>query len=68
MEDRIERLEAITAEQERLLEQLNEVVYNQQKQIDDLEKLLDIMAHKFKELAEASEMQTVDTPPPHYGR
>lgn len=67
MEDRIERLEAVTAEQERLLEQLNEVVYSQQKQIDSLEKMLDIMARKFKELSENAEMETVDAPPPHYG-
>lgn len=67
MEDRIERLEAITAEQERTIEQLNEVIYEQQKQLDGLEKMLNVMARKFKALAEAAEMETTDTPPPHYG-
>lgn len=68
MEDRIERLESIVAQQERTMEQLNEVICNQQKQIDEQEKVLNILATKFKELAHAADATPQDVPPPHYGR
>ncbi|KAB1441662.1 SlyX family protein [Pseudodesulfovibrio senegalensis] len=67
MEDRIERLESAVAQQDNTIEELNRVVFDQQKQIDELEKKLELLAAKFREMAEAQDTGFVDTPPPHYG-
>lgn len=71
MEDeRIERLESDMAMQERTIEELNEVIYTQQKQIDSMEIKIEALIGVVKDLKEAvgnGELPR-DEPPPHYGR
>lgn len=68
MEDRVERLENLISLQDRTIEALNDTVYAQQKQIDDLRKLVERLAGKVKELDAGMEQGgPADLPPPHYG-
>ena len=68
MEDRIERLENLVALQDRTIEKLNDAMYEQQKQISDLQGLLERMAGKIRELdASIEQGGPADLPPPHYG-
>lgn len=68
MEDRIERLENLVALQENTIEELNDSLADQQKQIIDLEKLVKRLAGKVRELDADMEQQSggIDVPPPHY--
>ncbi len=69
MEDRIERLENAVALQDRTIEKLNDVLFEQQKQIDNLEKQMEMLAVKYRQLKEsAAQGEFDDVPPPHYGR
>lgn len=68
MEERVERLENAVALQDRTIEKLNDVVFEQQKQIDNLEKQLELLAGKYRQLKEAAvQGPPDDAPPPHYG-
>lgn len=67
MEDRIIRLESNQALLERTVEQLNEVITSQQRQIDRLEQEVHLLAERVKTLTPANDGQTQDDPPPpHY--
>ena len=69
MEDRIERLEALAALQERTIEKLNDALYDQGQELRDLEKRLERLAGKVREMDDAMEQGGPhDAPPPHYGR
>ncbi len=60
-------IETKLAYQEDLVESLNKVVSDQQRQIDALEKTCRKMADRLMDLSEAFEAtQVEDAPPPHY--
>ncbi|MDB5775577.1 MAG: SlyX family protein [Herbaspirillum sp.] len=66
-EDRLIAIESKIAEQEDLVESLNQTVYRQQQQIDQLEELLSALVRRMKDSgAESSDEQPGDERPPHY--
>ncbi|MEQ3724399.1 SlyX family protein [Alcanivorax sp.] len=66
-EDSLIELETKLAYQEDMVESLNKVVCDQQRQIDALEKTCRKMADRLMDLSEAFEStQVEDAPPPHY--
>lgn len=67
-EDRIIELEIRQAYQEDLIQSLNQVVADQQKQIGRLEETCKLLHDKIKSLAMADRQPTaiVDEKPPHY--
>jgi len=67
LETRITELENRLVFQDDTIEQLNEVVTHQQRQIDQMEKTLTMLKDQMKNLA-SSNIATEDeeTPPPHY--
>ncbi|WP_207260871.1 SlyX family protein [Desulfovibrio sp. Huiquan2017] len=67
MDDRIERLESLLALQDRTMEKLSDQLFDQQKQIDGLHRLVERLAQKIRALDEEMEHAgPVDVPPPHY--
>lgn len=66
-EDRIIELEIKQAYQEDLIQALNQVVADQQKQIGKLEETCKLLYDKIKSLAQADgQPGAVDERPPHY--
>ena len=66
-EDRFLDIETKLAYQEDLVESLNQVVSDQQRQIDALEKTCRQMADRLMNLSDAFEPRQVeDAPQPHY--
>jgi len=67
LETRITELESRLIFQDDTIEQLNEVVTHQQRQIDQMEKTLTVLKDQMKNLA-SSNIATEDEemPPPHY--
>ncbi len=69
MEERMERMESLVSLQDRTIEKLNDSLFDQQQQIIDLEKKLERMAGKIREMDDMLEQGPgQDAPPPHYGR
>lgn len=68
MEKRFEDLETRMAFQEDLIEKLDAVVAGQQQRIGELEKMLELLVGRYRELAEEvqSQISHKDEPPPHY--
>jgi SlyX protein len=67
MEERIERLESLVALQDRTMEKLSDQIFDQEKQIEDLRRLVERLAKKVRSLDEEMENSgPVDVPPPHY--
>ena len=67
MEQRTEQLESRLAFTEMNLEQLSEVVYRQQKQIDTLQQHIQRLEDKLKSEREAGSIYLEhEPPPPHY--
>jgi SlyX protein len=67
MDDRIERLESMVALQDRTMEKLSDQIFDQQKQIEDLRRLVERLAKKVRALDEEIESSgPADVPPPHY--
>ncbi|WP_243544739.1 SlyX family protein [Pseudodesulfovibrio tunisiensis] len=66
MEERVERLEALVALQDRSLEKLNEVLSDQQLEISELKRQVKLLAGKVRELRMSADEQIQDVPPPHY--
>ena len=66
LEDRIMELEIRSALQEDTIEQLNQVIFNQQQQIDDFERHLSHLKIQLSNLQEATAKESEETPPPHY--
>jgi SlyX protein len=68
VEERIIDLEIRLSRQDDLVDTLNTQVYQQQKKIDELEKLCIALAGRLRELAiTANQRQSgVDERPPHY--
>lgn len=68
MELRIERLENMTALQDDTIKEMNSVIYAQQKQIDMLEKRVEMLTSKIRQLVElVGKDEISNDPPPHYG-
>jgi SlyX protein len=65
-EDRFIDIEIKLTRQEDLLDTLNKTVYEQQKKIDELEALCTALAHRMRDLTEASRQNPINEPPPHY--
>lgn len=69
-EDRLVDIETKIAYQEDLVQELNDVVYRQQKQIDRLEAICRSLIDHVKALSEAAEGKpggvVPDERPPHY--
>ena len=67
MESRIVDLEIRFMHQESTLLELNEVIINQQKQIDDLIREIDLLKKQMKALNPSlSRVPSEETTPPHY--
>ena len=67
MESRMERLESLVALQDRTIESLNDRLFEQQQQLRNLEKIVERLAGKIRELDEDMEKPgPLDVPPPHY--
>lgn len=66
-EDRIIDIEIKVARQEDMLDALNQIVYRQQKKIDELEALCSALATHIKEVRQtAAERNPANERPPHY--
>jgi SlyX protein len=66
-EDRIVNIEIKIARQEDLLDALNQLVYQQQKKIDELEALCAALARRLKDVVNAgNEQNAANERPPHY--
>jgi Uncharacterized protein conserved in bacteria len=67
-EERLARLEETLFFQERLVQDLNAALTAQQRQIDALERAMEILGERMEDLLQAVESGAgpVNTPPPHY--
>jgi SlyX protein len=65
-EDRFVDIEIRLTYQEETIRELNKVVCEQQKQIDQLEKSVKKMTEQLKEVAEATGAKIPNEKPPHY--
>lgn len=67
MDDRLIELESRIAFQDHTLQELNEVIVRQQREIDGLRRELEALRDQFKALAPALvASRSEETPPPHY--
>lgn len=67
METRIAELEIKFMEQEATLESLSEQVYQQQKEISNLTRHIEVMKDRLKSMAQSPiASMAEETPPPHY--
>jgi SlyX protein len=64
--DRFTELEIALAHQERVTEELNEVVREQAGRLDRLERTLAALARRLAAMEEAPEAPEADAPPPHW--
>ena len=68
-EERLAEIEIKLTYQEDLVQELNAVVYQQQKRIDHLEKWCAALAEHIRGLSEPAASRTIaDEIPPHYSR
>ena len=66
-EDRLMEIEIKLARQEDTVEALNQMVYRQQKKIDELEALCSAMARRIRDMqGTAAEQNIANEKPPHY--
>lgn len=67
LEERLVNIETKIAFQEDLIEELNKVIYQQQKKLGQLEALCASLASHIQSLAEAANAgKSVNERPPHY--
>jgi len=67
LEKRIAELESRIAFQDNTIEELNAVVTQQQRQIDQMEKSLSVLKDHLKNLVSSNiASEDEETPPPHY--
>ena len=67
MDDRLIELESRIAFQDHTLQELNEVIVRQQREIDELRRELEALRAQLKALAPALvASRSEETPPPHY--
>src|SRR5947207_13946692 len=63
---RIEQLEARIAHQERTIEDLNNAVTGQWRQVDDLTKQVERLAARLQHVEDNAPPGATEPPPPHY--
>lgn len=66
MEARLIEIEIKLTYAEDALEALNQTVYRQQEQIDQLQQLVIRLASQIQDMAPAERREAVDERPPHY--
>ncbi|SKA63150.1 SlyX family protein [Desulfobaculum bizertense] len=66
LEERIIRLESDTAMNLKVIDDLNDVIASQQKQIDRMERQLERVTRKLLEIDYDEGGNIPDPPPPHY--
>ncbi len=66
MQEEIIDLQSKLAFQEQTINQLNDVLTSQQRQIDRLQLQLSILQDRFEEIQEAPSALAQDEKPPHY--
>ena len=67
MDDRLIELESRIAFQDHTLQELNEVIVRQQREIDELRRELEALRAQLEALAPALvASRSEETPPPHY--
>lgn len=68
IDTRFEDLEAKVAYQEHTIQELNDTIFQQQKDIDELRATCKILVERYRELAatNAGPASPVDEKPPHY--
>ena len=65
-DDRFDELEIMAAHQARLLEDLNETVVRQAKEIERLERLVEALIKRFQSVEEHLQADIPVTKPPHW--
>jgi SlyX protein len=65
-EDRFVDIEIKLAQQEDLVESLNQVVYQQSRRIDQLEAMVAKLAEHVRNVQQSSGQGPLNEPPPHY--
>lgn len=66
-EDRLAEIEIKLTYQEDLVQELNTLVYQQQKRIDHLERLCEALLEQIRTLSESAPQRSLrDELPPHY--
>lgn len=66
LDQRINDLESRLAFQDDTINTLNEVLIEQQRQIDRLERQMLLLSKRHEDLAGHLEVQVQEAPPPHY--
>ena len=67
MENKLIDLEIRLTHQENHIEELDKIIYQQQKTIDSLQEQLSILEKRLKTTTETNiRLQSEETPPPHY--
>ena len=66
IEQRLVNIETKITFQEDLIEELNKVIYQQQKKLERLEAICESLARHIESLAAAGEGKPADERPPHY--
>lgn len=64
--DKIIDLETRMAYQDDTIQQLSDVIYRQQKQIDKLEKMVELIVGKVQDISSSLPSASQDEKPPHY--
>lgn len=65
-EERLIELETRIAFQEQGIQELSDVIFRQQQQIDQLDQLCKLLLHKMQDVETASPGKPADEKPPHY--
>ncbi|HVK98876.1 MAG TPA: SlyX family protein [Dongiaceae bacterium] len=66
MDERLIELETRVAFQEHSLQQLSDEMYRQQKQIERLDRLCQVLLQQLQDVSTALPGKTQDEKPPHY--
>lgn len=66
MQEKIIDIETRMAFQDDTIQELSDVIYRQQKQIDQLEKSVQLLLDKVQDLTHSQPGAIIDEKPPHY--
>ncbi len=66
LENRITELEIKNSHQEDTIEQLNNIIFEQQKAIDNINRHLEQIQNKLNTIQETNSKEESEPPPPHY--
>ncbi|MGB3624156.1 SlyX family protein [Ketobacter sp. MCCC 1A13808] len=65
-DEKIIDIQTRLAFQDDTIQELNDVIYRQQQQIDKLEKTVHLLLGKVQDLMSSSSEEIIDEKPPHY--